>query len=398
MPARVRAARWDSLVVVEVALSLVLLTGAGLLIRSFIRLQNVDPGFRSENVFTARVSLPGVRYPQPRIRRRSSRPPSAALRELPGVQSAAGTAFLPMSGAIGTRFYRLDRPVPADGQAPSTQVRPVTPGFFRTMGISLRAGRDFTDADRDGAPAVAIVSEGVVRQLYPGEDPLGKRLQVNARGPNGQQVEIVGVVRDVRLSSLDSETPAAVYMPNAQLSIGLMTFVARAAVPPLSLSNSVAEIVRKIDSEVPLADVRTMEQVVGLSLARPRTLSVLLTAFALIALLLAAVGVYGVMSYSVSQRTREIGVRMALGATAESVFRMVLGQALRLVAAGIVCGLIAAAVLTRMLETLLFQTEPLDGLTFAATAVVLALVATLASFVPARRGTRITPTEALRAE
>ena len=177
-----------------------------------------------------------------------------------------------------------------------------------------------------------------------------------------------------------------------------MTFVVRTAVPPLSLSNSVAEVVRRLDPEVPLADVRTMEQVVELSLARPRTLSVLLTAFALIALLLAAVGVYGVMSYSVSQRTREIGVRMALGATAESVFRMVLGQALRLVAAGIVCGLIAAALLTRMLETLLFQTEPLDGLTFAATAVVLALVATLASFVPARRGTRITPTEALRAE
>jgi len=237
-----------------------------------------------------------------------------------------------------------------------------------------------------------------VRQLYPGEDPLGKRLQVNARGPKGQQVEIVGVVADARLSSLDSETRVAVYLPNAQLSIGLMTFVARTAVPPLSLSNSVADIVRKIDPEVPLVDVRTMEQVVSATLARPRTLSVLLTAFALIALLLAAVGVYGVMSYSVSQRTREIGVRMALGATAESVFRMVLGQALRLVAAGTVAGLIAAALLTRLLETLLFQTEALDLLTFAVTAVVLVSVATLASFIPARRGTRITPIEALRAE
>ena len=177
-----------------------------------------------------------------------------------------------------------------------------------------------------------------------------------------------------------------------------MTFVARTAVPPLSLSNSVADIVRRIDPEVPLADVRTMDQVVSATLARPRTLSVLLTAFALIALLLAAVGVYGVMSYSVSQRTREIGVRMALGATAESVFRMVLGQALRLVAAGTVAGLIAAALLTRLLETLLFQTETLDVLTFAATAVVLVAVATLASFIPARRGTRITPVEALRAE
>jgi putative ABC transport system permease protein len=387
------------LVVVEVALSLVLLTGAGLLIRSFVRLQNVDPGFRSEGVLTARVALPASRYPESRDSAAFFESAIDRLRALPGVQSAAGTAFLPMSGgAIGTRFYRLDRPTPADGQAPSTQVRPITPGFFRTMGTPLRAGRDFTEADRDGAPAVAIVSEGVVRQLYPGENPLGKRLQVNARGPNGQQVEIVGVVGDARLGSLDTETRAAVYLPNAQLSIGLMTFVLRTSVPPLSLSNSVAGIVRQLDPEVPVADVRTMEQVVGLSLARPRTLSVLLTAFAVIALLLAAVGVYGVMSYSVSQRTREIGVRMALGATAESVFRMVLGQALRLVAAGTVAGLIAAALLTRLLETLLFQTGTLDALTFTATAVVLVAVATLASFVPARRGTRVSPIEALRAE
>ena len=388
-----------SLVVAEVALSLVLLTGAGLLIRSFIRLQNVDPGFRAEGILTARVSLPGARYPQPRDSAAFFDAVVSQIRALPGVQSAAGTAFLPMTtGGIGTRFYRMDRPVPAAGQAPSTQVRPITPGYFRTMGIPLRAGRDFTDADRDGAPQVAIVSEGVVRQLYPGEDPLGKRLQVAARGPNGQQVEIVGVVADVRLGSLESETPAAVFLPNAQLSIGTMTFVLRTAVPPLSLSNSITEVVRKLDPEVPVADVRTMEHVVSLSVARPKTVSVLLTAFALMALLLAAVGVYGVMSYSVSQRTREIGVRMALGATADSVFRMVLGQALRLVGAGIAGGLVAAALLTRMLETLLFQTEPLAGMTFAATAVVLAVVATLASLVPARRGTRITPIEALRAE
>jgi putative ABC transport system permease protein len=301
-------------------------------------------------------------------------------------------------GGIGTRFYRLDRPIPGPGQAPATQVRPIMPGYFRTMGIALRAGRDFTDADHDGAPAVAIVSEGVVRQLYPDEDPLGKRLQVAARGPKGQQVEIVGVVADVRLGSLDVETPAAVFLPNAQLSMGMMTFVVRTAVPPLTLSNSITEVVRKLDPEVPVADVRTMEQVVSLSVARPKTVSVLLTAFALMALLLAAVGVYGVMSYSVSQRTREIGVRMALGATAESVFRMVLGQALRLVGAGIAGGLVAAALLTRMLGTLLFETEPLDGMTFAATATVLAVVATLASLVPARRGTRITPVEALRSE
>ena len=301
-------------------------------------------------------------------------------------------------GGIGTRFYRLDREAPAAGQAPTTQVRPITPGFFRTMGIPQRAGRDFTEADRADSTAVAIVSEGAARLLYPGEDPIGKRLQVNARGANGQQVEIVGVVGDVKLTSLDTETRSAVYLPNTQLATGQMTFVARTDVPPLSLATPIAGIVRLLDPEVPLVDVRSMEEVVGTTLARPRAISVLLTVFALMALLLAGVGVYGVMAYSVSQRTREIGVRMALGATAESVFRMVLGQALRLVALGVAGGLVAAAALTRLLETLLFQTGPLDIATFALTALVLFVVAMFASFVPARRGTRITPVEALRAE
>ena len=187
-------------------------------------------------------------------------------------------------------------------------------------------------------------------------------------------------------------------MPHAQLSVGLMTFVVRTTVAPESLANSVAGVVHGIDPELPLADVRTMDDVVGATLARPRTVSTLLTAFALMALILAGVGVYGVMAYSVSQRTQEIGVRMALGATPESVFRMVLGQALRLVALGVVGGLVAAGALTRLLGTLLFQTGPLDPLTFGATALVLVAVATLASFIPAYRGTRIAPTEALRAE
>jgi predicted permease len=389
----------SALVVVEVALSLVLLTGAGLLIRSFIRLQNVDPGFRAEDVLTGRVSLSGTRYPQPRDSDAFFEKVLARIQALPGVQSAAGIAFLPMSGPrIGTRFYRLDRPVPESGQAPYTQVCPVTPGFFRTMGIPQRAGRDFTGADREGAPEVAIISESAVKALYPGEDPIGKRLHVFARGPNGQEVVIVGVVGDVKMSSLDGVTHPAVYLPNSQMSIGLMTFVLRTAVPPLSLGPTVAGVVRSLDSEVALADVKSMDQVVETTLARPRTVSVLLTGFAVMALLLAGVGVYGVMSYSVSQRTREIGVRMALGATAESVFRMVIGQALRLVALGVISGLIAAAGLTRLLATLLFETGPLDAATFAVTAMVLILVAAFASFVPARRGTRVTPVEALRAE
>ena len=387
------------LVVFEIALSLVLLTGAGLLIRSFIRLQQVNPGFRADHVLTSRVVLPAARYPQPRDGTVFFDRAIAGIRALPGVRSAAGVSFLPMAGpGIGTGFYRLDRPRPADGQVPATQVRPVTPEFFRTMGIPQRAGRDFTVADTAESPSVAIVSEGLARTFFPGEDAIGRRLFVSIGSAEGMRPEIVGVVGDVRMSSLESETRAAVYIPHTQLSIGLMTFVAHTAMEPESLATSVAGVVHGIDPELPLAEVRSMDDVVGATIARPRTVSALLTVFALIALILAAVGVYGVMAYSVSQRTREIGVRMALGATADAIFRMVLGQALRLVALGVAGGLIAAALLTRLLGALLFQTEPLDPLTFAATALVLIAVAAIASFVPALRGTRITPTEALRTE
>jgi putative ABC transport system permease protein len=388
-----------TLVIAEVALSLVLLTGAGLLIRSFIRLQNIDPGFRAEGLLTARVSLPGTRYPTGADAAMFFNNVLDKIRQIPGVQSAAGISFLPLAGpGMATSFYRTDQPTPPDGEQPVTEVRPVTPNYFKTMGIPHLAGRDFTAGDAEGAPLVAVVSEGLVRRMFPGENPLGKRLQVAIGSREGMHVEIVGVVGDVKFASLDAETRPAVYVPQPQLSIGLLTYVVRTEMEPLSLTSSLGATVRSVDAELPLADVRTMEAVVDSTLARARTVSVLLSAFALIALVLAAVGVYGVMAYSVSQRTQEIGVRMALGATVDSVFRLVLGQALRLVVIGIVAGLVAAAVLTRLLETLLFETEPLDPVTFAATALVLMIVATLASYVPARRGMRIAPTEALRAE
>ena len=388
-----------TLVIAEVALSLVLLTGAGLLIRSFMRLQNIDPGFRAEGVFTARVSLPAARYPNGTAATAFFEDVVARVQQLPGVQNAAAISFLPLAGpGMGTSFYRADRPAPPDGQQPSTEVRPVTPNFFKTMGIPHRAGRDISDTDDADAPLVAVVSEELVRRVFPGEDPLGKRLHVAIGSREGMNVEIVGVVGNIKFASLDAETRPAVYIPLPQLSIGLATLVARTEMDPLSLTNSVAGAVRSIDPGLPIAEVRSMEEVVAVTLARARTVSALLTAFALMALILAGVGVYGVMAYSVSQRTQEIGVRMALGATAQSVFRLVLGQALKLVLIGVVAGLVIAALLTQLLETLLFQTEPLDPVTFAVTAVVLMLVAALASYVPARRSTRIAPIEALRAE
>ena len=387
------------LVVAEVALSLVLLAGAGLLIRSFVNLQSIDPGFRAEGLFTARVNTPASRYPTGGDAARFFASTLERIRQIPGVQSAAGISFLPLAGpGMGTSFYRTDQPVPPDGERPVTEVRPVTPNYFRTMGIAHLAGRDFTAGDTADAPLVAVVSEGLVRRVFPGDNPLGKRLQVAIGGAEGMDVEIVGVVGDVKFASLDAETRPAVYIPQPQLSVGLLTFVVRTELEPLGLTNSVSAAVRSLDPELPLADVRSMEEVVDATLARPRTVSVLLTAFALIALALAGVGVYGVMAYSVSQRTQEIGVRMALGATVASVFRMVLGQALKLVLVGIAAGVLVAALLTRLLETLLFETEPLDPVTFAGTALVLLVVATLASYIPARRGTRIAPTEALRAE
>ena len=387
-----------TLVVAEVALSLVLLTGAGLLIRSFMRLQNIDPGFRPAGVLTARVSLPGARYPDSQAAA-FFQTALDKVRQLPGVKDAAAISFLPLAGpGMATSFYRTDRPTPPDGQLPSTEVRPITPNFFKTMGIAQRAGRDIADTDRGDAPLVAVVNEELVRRVFPGEDPLGKRLQVAIGRTGLMNVEIVGVVGNIKFASLAAETRPAVFIPLPQLSIGLATLVVRTDLDPLSLSNSIGGAVRSIDPELPLADVRTMEDVVNLTLARARTVSVLITAFAVIALILAGVGVYGVMAYSVSQRTQEIGVRMALGATPQSVFRLVLGQALKLVAIGVVAGLVAAGLLTQMMKTLLFQTAPLDPVTFALTAIVLTAVSTLASYVPARRGTRVAPIEALRAE
>jgi putative ABC transport system permease protein len=388
-----------TLVATEVALSLVLLTGAALLVQSFARLSNISPGFRAEGLLTARVQVPGARYDTPARRSGFYNDVVSRIATLPGVQSAAAISFLPLAGGgIGTSFYRTDRPEPAPGQAPVSDVRPVTPGFFRTMGIPQVTGRDFTSADRGVSPQVAIVNETLVARYLGGENPLGMRLNVFIGPPDRRVYEIVGVVGDIKLARLDGEVRPTVYIAHAQFPIPLMTFVARTEGNPELLVPGVSAAVHGIDPELPLADVRTMDAVVDRTLARPRIVAVLLTVFAVMALALAAVGVYGMMAYSVAERTQEIGVRMALGATAESVFGLVIGQALRLVGVGVAAGLVMAAALTRLLATLLYETEPLDPVTFIATAALLSVVAMLASFVPARRGTRIAPVQALRAE
>ena len=386
-----------TLVVAEVALSLVLLAGAGLLMRSLVKLQHTDLGFQAEGVLTAAVQLPSTRYDTAKagalFRESLSR-----IAALPGVQHAAGASCLPVPFAcIGTSFWRVDLPKPADGQLSSSQVRPVTPGFFRTMDIPQVAGRDFSDSDTVASPPVAIVSEELVRQQFPDGGPLGRRLRINVDHVSGKDdVEwtVVGVVGNIR-STVDGPVRQTIFIPRTQRPGQNMILFVRSQQEPASLGNSVTGVVRAMEPEAPVR-VSTLETAIGNTIARPRAISILLGVFALVALALAAVGVYGVMAYSVRERTQEIGIRMALGATAPAVFRMILAQALRLVAAGVASGLAAAAALTRLLERLLFGVEPLDPWTFAVTALVLLVVATVASCVPARRSMRLAPIDALR--
>jgi predicted permease len=276
-------------------------------------------------------------------------------------------------------------------------VRPVTPGFFKTMGIPQVAGRDFADSDTVDSVPVAIVSEELVHQQFADGSPLGRRLRINVNHANGRDdVEwtVVGVVGNTR-SSLDGPVRQTIFIPRTQRPGRAITFFVRTEQDPLSLTTSVTGTIHAMERETPV-DVRRLDDVVGTTIARPRAILMLLGAFALVALGLAAVGVYGVIAYSVRERTQEIGVRMALGATSMSVFSLVLGRALRLVSIGVVAGLVAAGALTRLLRQLLFQVEPLDPWTFAASAVVLLAVAAIASYVPARRGMKMAPVEALR--
>ena len=387
----------STLVVVEVALSLVLLAGAGLLMRSLVKLQSVDLGFRAEGVLTAGAGLPATRYDLPQAGN-FFRESLSRLAALPGVQHAAGASCLPVPFAcIGTSFWRVDRPKPADGQLQSSHVRPITPGFFRTLGIPQVAGRDFSESDTADSPPVAIVSEELVRRQFEDGNPLGRRLRVNfdhANGRNDMEWTIVGVVGDTR-STLDGPVRQTIFVPRTQRPGRGMTFFVRTERDPMLLATTVTRVIQSMEPEAPVR-IQTLEEVVGDSIARPRALSVLVGAFALVALALAAVGVYGVIAYSVRERTQEIGVRMALGATATSVLRLVLGDALRLVLIGVVVGVVAAGSLTRTLDRLLYQVEPLDPWTFIVTALVLIVVATVASYVPARRGMRMAPVDALR--
>jgi putative ABC transport system permease protein len=385
-------------VVAEIAFALVLLVGAGLLIRSFVRLQETDPGFRAGGLLTARVQVPAIRYSDPRRSVALFNAVIAKISAAPGVQSAAGASFLPMAGAgIGTGFYRADRPAPSAGERPSADVRPVTPGFFRTMGIPLLAGRDFTASDTIGTRPVAVVSEAVARRYFPAENPIGRPLVVRIGPPDGPW-EIVGIAGDIKMNSLDQDIRPAIWISHAQLPVGQMSFVARTEGDPLSIAGVIRESVRSLDPELAVADVLTMEEVVAKTLSRPRTLAALLSVFAAMALLLAGVGVYGVMAYSVAQRTPEIGVRIALGASRGKLIRKILGEALLLAAAGLGIGLAGSLALARVLESQLAGVSIHDPTAFACVTALLGATAMIASLVPAWRAASVDPLAALRGE
>jgi len=377
----------------------VLLAGAGLLMRSLVKLQSVDLGFRVDGVLTASVQLPTPRYD---FLASGSlfRDAMTRIAALPSVQSVAGASCMPMPFAcIGTSFWRIDQPRPEDGQLPTSHVRPVTPNFFTTLSIPPIAGRDFADADTADSTPVAIISQEVVRRQFADGSPLGRKLRINVNHANGRDdVEwtIVGVVGDMR-SSLDGPVQQTIFIPRTQRPGGAITFFVHTRQDPLGLASSVTSVVHALEPEAPV-NIRTLDDVVGRTIARPRAISVLVGVFALVALILAAVGVYGVMAYSVKERTQEIGVRMALGASSASVFRMVLGQALHLVLTGIATGLLASAALTRLLAGLLFEVEPLDPTTLAATSLALLTIATVAAYIPARRSMRMAPVDALRTD
>jgi putative ABC transport system permease protein len=385
------------LVVAEMGLSLVLLVGAGLLIRSFGRLESVNPGFSAEQVLTARVSLPGSKYRDPAQKIAFFEQALAKIRSIPGVQSAGANAFLPLTGLIaGTRFTMDDRPAPPKGQEPVTNVSVVDPEYFTAMQVPLRQGRPFSAHDNASAPRVYIVSESFARNNWPDGSALGQHIRVAM----GDKVpgEIVGVVGDVHHEGLDKNARQTVYYAHPQLPYGVMTFVIRTTLQPASLANTVVGVVHSIDPEQPVGEIQPMDNVLAESIARSRFTMLLLAVFAGIAITLAAVGIYGVISYSVTQRTQEIGLRMALGAERRDVLRLVLSQGLHLIAAGLLLGLAGSFLVTRLISSLLFDVSPTDPATFAGVALLLAMVALVATLIPALRATRVDPMVALRYE
>ncbi|HEX9003975.1 MAG TPA: ABC transporter permease, partial [Blastocatellia bacterium] len=392
--------RWlRGLVVVEIALALVLLVGAGLLLRSFQRVTEADPGFNPRNVLTLNVPLPQANYPDQQRQLQFYETALPKLGALPGVESASGVFRVPLIGLATSTFSIEGKPVPV-GNKPNNDYRTVSPNYFRTMGIALRQGREFTDRDKADAPDTVIINEELARRFFPGENPIGKRVQIGAE--NSRFREIVGVVENVHLTSLDGPVDPAIYVPMAQntwpQALRISTFAIRTSVEPRTLLAAIRNQLHSIDSSLPVTQVQTMEEIVSGSLAQRRFNLTLLMIFAAVAGVLAIVGVYGVMSYNVTQQTHELGIRMALGAQQSEILKMVVGDGAKLAMAGVAIGLAGSLALTRLMAGLLFGVSATDPLTFVAIALALTAVCILAALIPARKAAKVNPIIALRGE
>jgi putative ABC transport system permease protein len=392
----------DSLVVSEVALSLILLVGAGLMIRSFAQLVNVPPGFDPQNVLTGRISLTKAIYERPEERVLYINQTLERLGALPGVESAAFVAPMPFGGGnVGSSFRIQGRPTPEAGSEPSAGNRSVTPEYFDSIKIPLIKGRHFNQQDRRGGVGAAIINQTLAQRYFPNEDPIGRRISnigANQNDGDPEQWEIVGVVGDVHHSSLTKAATPELYLPYQQNSWTWGNFLIRTTVEPSTLTESFREQVRAGDKSVPLTNVRALTEAISDTVAQPRFYTFLFGIFAAIGLLLTVTGVYGLISYTVAQRTQEIGIRMALGANRQSVVRMVLKQGIVLAITGVAIGIAISFALARVIVTLLFDVKPTDLATFSIATLVLLGAAILASYVPARRATKVDPLIALRYE
>ncbi len=389
-----------ALVVAEVALTIVLLSGATLILRSFVNLSRVNLGFDPHNALTMQLRLTGAKYRQPEARRAFFRQLIERLEAQPGIIAASAVLIRPLEGTVG-----WDMPFALEGQSAAEAHRnvvpnfeAVTPHYFRTFGITLKAGREFSEQDTDQTPPSVIINETMARTLFaPGVDPLGKRIKLDPSTPDEPWRTIVGVAGDVRYRELQGAR-WDIYVPYTQSTVTLNHFALRTTTAPASFVTTVRREVAALDPQLAVASVATMEELLTTNLARPRFNALLLNWLSALALLLAAVGIYGVTAYAVAQRTSELGIRMALGAQATDILKLVIGQGMRLALPGIALGLIAALALTRLLKNLLFGVSASDPLTFVGLSLLLAVVALLACWIPARRATRVDPLVALRYE
>ena len=385
-------------VVAEVSLALVLLIGAGLMIRSFARLQSVETGFNAESVLTMRAQLPRKKYSEPHQIVDFFKHAQERIATIPGVQAVGAISYLPLYGGLASRdsFKIPGQPPPAVGQEPGVEVRVITPSYFKAMGIPLLKGRLLDERDVKES-RVLLINETMAKKYFANQDPVGKQLEVmwDGSGPD----EIVGVVGDIRDGALEKEPEPAIYWTHArEPSYSGMALVVRTSGDASRFQTAIQKEIRAIDPEQPIADVRTMKEVISRSIARPRFNTLLLTIFAGVALVLASVGLYGVMNYSATQRTHEVGIRMALGATRADIMRLVVGNGMLLTLIGIGLGVAASLGLTRVMASLLFGITATDVPTFLGVSVVLVAVALIANYIPARRATRVDPVIALRYE